>query len=149
MKIVKILKNDIKLFMNQLFIQNTFHEFCVRRFEVETFVKCEVDGYNKEYENNYVLWQDLQFLPKGIIKEKNLKPNTFTLEFIFLGVKLEAFPKLKNALLILNYDGEEVMITTSATLKEFSLDRTHEAVWFEYIIKVLKDKGIEYVVDEI
>ncbi len=153
MQIFRCLEKDIKSFMNILYKKEIFEKFCVRNFEVESFVNYSVQGYLDKSlinsEKDFATWGDLRIFALTMLKEKSIKPKSIKLEFIFDDEEIGLDDKVKNYFLTMNYKGDELFFTTSVVHKEFSMDKTVIDKWNEYLINFFKENKIPVVVDEL
>lgn len=161
MLIFKISPDDIKVFMNQLLISDTFYEFSVSQCEVDGLVNVKYDGSLEtkisddndtevfEDQEPYIGWETLQPFILNFI-QGNKKPNKILITFIL--------PKNKNNLIhenisscILNmrFINDEVVFTTSIIEKNFSLDNSISHIWSEYVSNFFSEKSTPVIIENI
>lgn len=155
---------DIKSFVHKLLIEEAFDTFLLVEANVKSGISYYVSGQiNKAFfdseelqgltSDKYVTWSTVRPHIYNIIKGKNM-PLGFKLIFILSDANTERIIEKNNlpitsedvAALSLNilFDGQSIHITTSASLKAFSLDKTLERLWDENLEAYFKQQQISY-----
>lgn len=144
---------NIKDFMNYLFKSNIFDNLETREIKINTFINFEINGtINKDFfdldseiKRKYCLWSEVKPYIFNIIKGKRL-PKYIK---IILSVKEENMSIISNnaSALFLNiiFENNEILCVTGASQKFFSIDKSYQYNWDEYIISFLKKYNIEYI----
>lgn len=133
MKTYKIFKEDIKIFMSKLFVQNSFDDFEVRLLEINSFANFKIETNLSKNEENTIYWEKIKPYGFNIIKGSVL-PKTIK---VILNVKKEEIEniseKLASGFLNIAYENDEVLFTTGTSTKEFTLDKSYESMFEDYI----------------
>jgi hypothetical protein len=141
--------NDIKEFMFQMLKKNTFDSFQVRDVIITTFttfeMKCDInkDFYeNPETAKEYCLWKDLKPFVFEIVKGKKL-PKLMKIVFAADDALKEEINKDASVLYInVVFENNELFLTSGLGMKTFTLDKSAEFLWDEYITSFLKKNGV-------
>ncbi len=160
MKALQIL--DIKHFTSNLFVGDTFDDFWVTDVSIQTSNHFQIDGYlNPDFfseeelevinERHYSLWSELKPFCFSLIKG-NKPPISFK---IVLRLSEENAQKLINDsglpvsindvnafFLNIVYKNSMIACITGTSLSFFTLDKSIEDLWDEFIKKFLKDSNI-------
>jgi hypothetical protein len=158
--------NNKKIFMSKLLASELFDDFMVEEAEITTFNTFHIDGkIHKDFykdnsgdlsDNNinskeYSDWRDLKSTCFDLIKGKHT-PLSF--KFIFYLSNNEKAKLLSKAdagidesqvklgLNIRFFNGE-ILLTTGCAINIFTLDKTIEKAWDEYIPSFLASNGID------
>ncbi len=149
---------NIKGFMNSLFKEEIFDEFESRGIIIDTFTHFEISCSAEQElapENEqsdpetkkqvFCSWKELKNIVFLIIKGKE-KPKKLKI-LLAANVSLrEGLNKNAAALFLnINYVGQNVVLTTGSSQKQFSLDRELETVWDEYVKEYLQKNNFEFV----
>lgn len=145
---------DTKSFMSALFVKDSFDSFLVKSADITTFVLFSIDGsayrdfFGDELEitEEYVSWSILKPYCYNIIKGKKVP---LSMKFVFslpsnkidelidstgLGIKKTDI----NALSInVRFENNKVSVITGTSLRTFTLDKSFENAWDEYVSKFL------------
>lgn len=144
---------DVKKTMDELLKGNLFDEFELRTAEVHTFAKFQIQGnLNKAfltedekdlYERNFVLWKEIKSHVFNIIKGK--KPPTY-LKIVFSAAidKIPDFASFDISALFINliYSQGKLSCTNGIAFENFSLDKTIEQEWDQYVRDFFKKANI-------
>ncbi len=152
MFVFKITESDVKAFMGILFKNTIFDFFEVRELEVATFSKFYINGIldkdyldgslSKEVTRNYSTWEELKPYVFNIIKG-NKRPKVIKIVFSMPIEKLGEIHQNASALFLnIVFENEEIQFTTANSEKVFSMDRSVDGVWDDYIKKFFKDNNI-------
>lgn len=143
--------NDTKSFMNLLLKGTTFDEFCFRQGEVTTFAVFAIEGKRnmdfyaaEEAENGlsrYVRWEEIRPFVFQAIKGNKL-PKRIKLVFSLPDEKVEHLHNTSAAFLNILFKENQILCTTAISQESFSLDKSGEHLWEEYILKFFKKNGI-------
>lgn len=143
---------DVKKTMGVLLKGTLFDEFETRTIEIHTFSKFHIDGIlNKAffstderelYKRNYILWKEIKPYIFQIIKGEKT-PTYFKIILSANENLLLNFSDDISALFInLVYSQEKFTCTTGLALKNFTLDKSNEYEWDEYILSFFKKANI-------
>ncbi|NMA83495.1 MAG: hypothetical protein GX962_06485 [Epulopiscium sp.] len=148
---------DLRSFMQELLKGTLFHTFEVRTVEIQTFTTFQISGQlhkdffsldeqeilNREYAN----WQEIQPFIFQIVKGSRL-PKKLKIVLSLPKNKWNKFlsPEQENqtSALFINflYEDQKMICTTGVGLSSFSLDKTIEHLWDDYIQSFLKQNQI-------
>lgn len=157
---------DIKAFMNQLLITDTFDHFRVLEAAVTTYSTFLIDGhFKKEYYSSdeleilepeletYVAWNQVKSFCFSLIKGKKTPLNlkiTFQLSvqnvqklLLQSGISIQP-DQVKGVLLNVRYDGSSLTCITGISLNLFTMDKSLEHAWDDVVQKFLKQKGLTF-----
>ncbi|MFV0440312.1 MAG: DUF5721 family protein [Lachnospirales bacterium] len=153
MIVFKVLDEDVKSFMNEIYRGEAFSKMPVRYFEVDTYIKYKIDGYlDKNYiesDEDFILWEEVLPFALSALKLKNLKPKSVKLEFCMSNDLVKINDEVKSFLLYMQYDNEGVQLQSNVVLKEFSLNKHYIDEWNEFLLKFFKKYSIPIVTEEI
>ena len=138
--------NDTKSFMNLLLKGDTFDTFHFRQGELNTFASFVImDFYGtEELEqglSRYVLWEEMRPFVFQAIKGNKL-PKSIKIVFSLPDEKIENLPNTSAAFLNILFKENTVLCTTAISQTSFSLDKTSEKLWEEYVLKFFKKNSI-------
>ena len=140
--------NDTKSFMNLLLKGDTFDAFSFRQGELTTFASFIIEGkrnmdfYTAEEQeaglSRYVHWEEMRpFVFQAIKGNKSIK-----LVFSLAEEKLSNLPNTKAAFLNILFKEHTILCTTAISQEAFSLDKSSERLWEDYILKFFKKNAI-------
>ena len=130
---MKSFKTETKELMQKLLKEDIFDSFLVRNLELVSFAKFEITGP--------IAWEILKPTIFSIIKGNKVPKN---LRIVFILDEIETAKLHENAAnfsLNMNFNGE-VFFTTGTSAKIFSLDKSIDHLWEDYITKFFKDNKI-------
>ena len=143
--------NDTKTFMNLLLKGDTFDTFHFRQGEILTFASFIIEGKRnmdfygtEELEqglSRYVLWEEMRPFVFQAIKGNKL-PKSIKIVFSLPDEKIEHLPNTSAAFLNILFKDNTVLCTTAISQTSFSLDKSSEKLWEEYVLKFFKKNGI-------
>ena len=143
--------NDTKSFMNLLLKGDTFDTFHFRQGELHTFAsfimegKRNMDFYGtEELEqglSRYLRWEEMRPFVFQAIKGNKL-PKSIKIVFSLPDEKIENLPNTSAAFLNILFKENTVLCTTAISQESFSLDKSSEKLWEEYVLKFFKKNGI-------
>lgn len=147
--------NDTKSFMNLLLKGDTFDGFLFRKGELTTFAsfimegKRNLDFYTDEEQSlsRYVYWAEMRPFVFQAIKGNRL-PKSIKLVFSLTEEKLSHLPNTKAAFFNIFFKEHTLLCTTAISQEAFSLDKTSEKLWEEYILKFFKKNAIGIQIQE-
>ncbi len=155
-----VLALKTKTCMSHLLLKDTFDTFSFMEGEITTFNKFTFDGYlHKDFyeetpEHNYSFWKDLREFCFSIIKGKRtplsfkfiLSLSSKDFENFLVSNDIECFRAMDIQGLYLNfrYDGTLLQCVTGTSLNVFTMDKSLEKAWDEYVKKLFSEKGIEW-----
>ena len=138
---------DTKSFMNLLLKQDTFDQFLFRQGEIVTFAsfimegKRHMDFYAEEEQNTlsrYVRWEEMRPFVFQAVK----------LVFSLSEEKTEHLPNTAAAFLNILFRDNTLFCTTATAQENFSLDKSGEKLWEEYVLKFFKKNAISVKLQE-
>lgn len=171
MQLVKV--TNVKNFMNKLLIENSFDSFLISEATVKTFNTFVFDGHVNEgffsteqmnelraeaekdgriFSEKLSRWSQIKPTILSIIKGKNT-PLYFKMSFYLAEENINKL--LSNAdtsitsndidglSLIVKYAEGELTITSSVSLKIFSLDKSLDKIWDDMVVKFLASQNID------
>lgn len=141
--------NDIKGFMFQMLKKTTFDSFQVRDIKITTFTTFEINcDINKDfYENTesapeHCLWKDLKPFVFEIIKGKKL-PKLMKIVFAADNSLTEKISGDASVFYInAVFENNELFLTSGCGMKKFTLDKSAEFLWDDYVTKFLSKNEI-------
>lgn len=155
-----VLNLKAKNCMSHLLLKPTFDAFSFIEGEITTFNKFTFDGYiQKDFyeeapEKTYSDWKDLREFCFSLIKGKrtplgfkfvlSLAPKHFA-KFIEANA-LEGFQaeNIQGLYLNFKYDGTNLQCVTGTSLSIFTMDKSLEKAWDDYVQKFFSKKEIEW-----
>lgn len=152
MIVINIQEAEIKDFMSKLIKEETFDTFEVRGVEINSFTKIEISGiqdkdflsdYEKEFEiKKYCTWKKLRPYVFNIIKG-NKRPRSIKIVFSLKSEKLSALHENASALFLnMNFENNEILFITGVSQKNFSLDKSLDNLWDDFVIQFFKENNI-------
>lgn len=154
---------DMKDFTTKLLLRNTFDTFCLSKASITTGTTLNLDGHiNKSYYDDidtkdeyatrtYAYWSECKELAFSRIKGKRL-PLSFQFVMVAneqvtatLCARSNQYTPEQIAGLFLNiqYDGTTITCITGTSLHTFTLDKTMEQIWDQYIIEFFERNDIK------
>ena len=143
--------NDTKSFMNLLLKSETFDNFHFRQGEICTFASFIIEGKrNMDFYSTaeldrglsrYVLWEEMRPFVFQAIKG-NKPPKSIKLVFSLPDEKLENLPNTSAAFLNILFKNNTILCTTGISQANFSLDKSSEKHWEDYILKLFQKNSI-------
>ncbi len=141
---------NTKGFMGALLKKEVFDNFQLREAAITTFASFEIQGIlNKshfenpeEISRNYCLWSEIKAFAFEIIKGNKL-PKSIKIVFS-AGEELIAEISDNASALFINiiFENNEVIIITGTSLKTFSLDKSVEFLWDEWVCSFFEKNGL-------
>ncbi len=154
---------DVRTFTQKLFLGTDFELFLVKEAQVVTFNRFTIDGrihsgfYSEEEREllgleDFSGWKTLQPICFSLIKGKRL-PESFRIDLMASGEMIDVFfqenqvggisrEQVRGLYLQIRYEEGKLYCITGTSLTVFTLDKTVEQDWDEYIGRFLKDRGI-------
>lgn len=141
---------DTKSFMNLLLKQDTFDQFLFRQGEVITFASFIIEGkrnmdfYTDEEQTSlsrYVLWEEIRPFVFQAVKGSRL-PKAIKLVFSLSEEKTAHLPNTAAAFLNILFREHTLFCTTATAQANFSLDKSGERLWEEYVQKFFRKNNI-------
>lgn len=151
---------DIKDFTSNLFLKDTFDNFCFIEGEIVTFNTFKIDGFiQKDFFDTgaalpeYSYWKNIREYCFSLIKGK-CTPLSFRFVLSLAPGNIERLltqnlPSLDPAevqglYLNLHFDGSRLSCVTGTSFKTFTPDRSLGHIWDEMVQKFLKQHKIAY-----
>ena len=145
--------NDVKSFMNQLLIGDTFHIFSLAEASITTFNQFHIDGklhmdffdtdtaqQLSENGDIYSSWKDVKSYCYSIIRGK-LPP----LQFKFV-MRLSPADEISDLFLNIQYKNHELFCTTGTFSRLFTLDKTFETTWDNAVMNFFRGHQIDFTI---
>lgn len=141
---------EIKKFMSSLLKSDFFDSFEVRRVTIQTFSKVEIDGTlckefydedeQKDYEGLYFSsWGKIKPIVYELIKGKKM-PKLLKIILSVPEKKLAEIHENASSLFInINFEDNSLCLITGASQKNFSLDKSVDNSFDEFVFNLLKD----------
>ena len=149
-----ISNDELKNFMGKLLKEETFAAFEVRSAEISMHFNIEIDGLlNKSLlpedeipRRNYILWEEARPLVFDFIKGK-VKPKSIKVVLSLPAEDVERLHKNASAYFInILFENDSIMITTAASEKVFSMDKSVISSFNDYVVEFLSRTGIVYTI---
>ena len=151
---------NIKEFMSQLLLSETFDSFAFVEGEIVTFNTFRIDGFlQKEFFDTeeplpeYSLWKNVRDYCFSLIRGKRT-PLSFRFVFSLSRKNIEKLtaqnvPSLdpdtvQGLYLNIHYDGARLTCVTGTSFKTFTMDKSLERIWDEMAEKFFRQKGVEF-----
>lgn len=151
---------NIKEFMSQLLLSETFDSFAFIEGEIVTFNTFRIDGFlqkeffdTKEPLPEYSLWKNVRDYCFSLIRGKRT-PLSFRFVFSLSRKNIEKLtaqnvPSLdpdavQGLYLNIHYDGARLTCVTGTSFKTFTMDKSLERTWDEMAEKFFRQKGVEF-----
>lgn len=149
---------DTKSFMNLLLKQDTFDQFLFRQGEIVTFASFIIEGkrhmdfYTEQEQagaalTRYVRWAEMRPFVFQAVKGSRL-PKSIKLVFSLPDEKTENLPNTSAAFLNILFRDNALLCTTATAQSNFSLDKSGEKLWEEYVLKFFKKNAISIEIEE-
>ena len=155
-----VLNLKAKNCMSHLLLKPTFDEFSLVEGSIVTFNKFTIDGflqkdfYEEAPEKEYSDWKDLRDFCFNIIKGKRtplsfkfvLSLSKADFEKFLTSNSLDGFrpENIQGLYLNFRYDGTSLQCVTGTSLSIFTLDKSLENAWDEYVKKFFSKTEIEW-----
>lgn len=157
--------SDLKGFVRKLLMEETFDTFLMVEANVKREISYHVSGrYNSTFFDSdelealagtdYTTWAKVRPHIYNVIKGNKL-PLSFKIVLILSTPNIDRIIEKNNlpissdqvANLALNiyYDGENINITTVASMKTFSMDKTLETLWDQNVLAYFRQQEIQYI----
>lgn len=154
--------SDTKNFTKKLFTENTFDTFLLVEANVMSNASYTINGrINKDFfdtdelgtlhSDEYITWENARPHIFNVIKGKKL-PLSFKLVLILSDTSIMRIIEknslsltpddIANLSLNIYFDGEKITVTTVATMKTFTLDKTLNTLWDENVKAFFKANNI-------
>lgn len=155
---------DIKGFMNQLLIGDTFDSFPISEASITTFNTFSIDGMiNRDFFDTdmqnildqngqvYSLWKEVKPFCFSIIRGKRT-PLHFKIIFQITPSQLSAltgekestvFTNISSLFLNIQYKNNLLLCTTGTFQKSFSLDKSAEQLWDQIVQNFFRARNID------
>lgn len=131
--------NNTKKFMSLLLKENTFDRFELRSAKITTFTTFEIDGkLNKEFfdeatAEDFCRWESVKQFAFDIIKGNKL-PKFIKLVFAAPpSLKDKIAPQASVLFVNITFENNTITLITGSSMKTFTMDKSAEYIWDEYI----------------
>jgi len=141
---------ETKGFMNKLLKEEMFDGFDVRSVVVNSFVRLELDGTPEQpaaegdtvQKPAYCVWSKVRPYVFQFIRGSE-RPKSMKFIFALAAADVEAmFPEAAALFLNITFDGQ-ISVTTGASQKKFTLDKTLDHAWGSYVQSYLEENNIK------
>lgn len=149
--------HDTKAFMALLLKGTAFDAFQFHQGELTTFASFVIEGKRNpdfydatEQEaglSRYVRWEEMRPIAFQLIKGHKL-PKQIKLVFSLPEEKLVHLPNVSSAFLNILFKNNTLLCTTAISQQNFSLDKSSERLWEEYILKFFRKHEIPIEIRE-
>ena len=133
---------NIKAFMNALLKSDVFDKFELREININTFASFSINGKKAEEETiSYCKWEEIKPYAFEIIKGSRLP----RLIKIIFSLDAESVPGVEGAsalFLNITYENDSINCITGISMKNFTLDRSAEYTFDEYIAEFFNKNNI-------
>lgn len=155
---------DVKSFMKNLLIQDTFDNFLLSETDIVTFNHFHISGaLNEEYYTGeelellggrrYSAWSEIKPFAFSLIKGRKL-PLAIKTVFLLSAVSLENL-LLNSGLVIkagdinglflnMRFEKGNATIITGTSVKIFTMDKSLDRIWDDYVRLFLKQNGVAF-----
>ncbi|TCT14623.1 hypothetical protein EDC18_105104 [Natranaerovirga pectinivora] len=149
---------EIKTFMEKLFKSDAFDDFYISSVDISTFTEFKITGtLNKDYydtneletitHQKLIKWSSIKDIVFTIIKG-NKPPSSLKIVFSFSPEKIQKFiehhqlslgnTQINGLFLNLKYCEGQLVCTTGTSLNVFTVDKTVDQLWDNYIKQFFK-----------
>lgn len=156
---------EVKVFMAKLLTNTLFDEFILKELEIQTFTSFHISGqffesfFSKEEleergGKNCVFWKEVRAIALSIIRGNKTPlsmkiifqlPEALSKELVeSLGGKIR-FEDVGGLFLNIRFDKSELHIITGTAIKTFTLDKTLEQEWDNWVKNFLSKQSICYL----
>lgn len=153
---------DVKSFMSSLLIQHVFDDFLLVDLDISTFNNFHLSGYinksfytDEEVENledrEYSRWKEVKPIAFNLVKGSKI-PLSFKIVFLLSAnnsrniIEKDGIPihytDVNGLFLNVKFENGILNLITGTSLKTFTLDKTLENEWDDYMRKYLKKLSI-------
>lgn len=174
MRLTKI--TNVKHFMNKLLIENSFDSFLISEATIKTFASFVIDGHINEgfyssdelsemkseassegriFSERLLRWSQVKPHVLNLIKGKKT-PSYFKFSFYLAEENINKLLSssdtsittndIDGLSLIVKFSEDELTLTSSVSLKIFSLDKSLDKVWDDMVIKFISSLDALYEV---
>ncbi len=149
--------DQIKEFMSLLFKSTVFDAFELRTADVVTYIAYTIDGkLQKDFftldeqealQRKYCLWSEVKPIVFQFIKGSKL-PKSIKIVFSLPEAETAAISENASVLFLnLIYENKQLSLVTGSAQKSFSLDKSLDYQWEEYVGSFLKKNNIAVYTD--
>ncbi len=150
--------NDTKEFMALLLKGTTFDDLHLRQLDVTTFTFFQISGQrNKDFysleeqeafSDRFCLWSEIKPFAFQIIKGNKL-PKAIKIVLSFGEEETASFSENASALFLnISFEQNIITCTTGCSQKNFSLDKSLDYDWDQWVLHTFKEKQIGFQVVE-
>ncbi len=133
---------NIKAFMNALLKSDVFDNFELREININTFASFSINGKKTDEETiSYCKWEEIKPYAFEVIKGNRLP----RLIKIIFSLNPESVPGVEGAsalFLNITYENDSINCITGISMKNFTLDRSAEYTFDEYIAEFFNKNNI-------
>jgi len=127
----------VKAFMGQILREELFDQFEVRTIDIIADTRINIDGIKESEENTkFIKWGALRPLIFAIIKASS-KPKAIKIVFSHTTTE-DIHPNAAALFLNMVYENDMVTFTTGASQREFSLGKSLDTNWDEWVKNFFK-----------
>ncbi|MCL2853599.1 MAG: DUF5721 family protein [Defluviitaleaceae bacterium] len=140
MLIFKITDPELNVFMGRLFKEGVFDIFEVRGLEVGAFTNFQISGaldraFDEAPETSpgYCSWERIKPFAVAFIKGKK-RPKAIKITLAYPSEDAaQVHPNAAALFLNINYENNEAQLSTAVSQRNFSLDKSVDGAWDDYI----------------
>lgn len=133
---------NIKAFMNALLKSDVFDKFELREININTFASFSINGKKPDTEETkYCLWEEIKPYAFEAIKGHRL-PRLIKIIFSLNPLIVPGVNGASALFLNITYENDSLNCITGISMKNFSLDRSAEYAFDEYIKTFFNDNNI-------
>ena len=141
---------NIKEFMHLIFKTNIFDNYQVHIASALTFTYFEISGNlnhsffdeGEDPERNYCTWEEIRPYVFNVIKGTKLPKKMKIILDAPQNLKESISQNISSLFINISYENNILTVTTGSSLKSFTLDKSHEILWDEYIENLIKENNI-------
>ena len=136
-------ESEVRGFMNKLLREELFDAFEVRAVEINALTRVDISGELPGEERKYVGWSQIRPLVFTIIKNHQM-PKHMKIIFSCGGETTGSIHSNASALFLnMIYENGTVNFTSATAQKQFSLDKTLDEKWEEYVNFFFRNNNIK------
>ena len=144
---------DVKLFMNHLLRSPLFDDWELREAKLNTLCRYTINGSintaflsdeeKESREHSYLLWEEIRTNMNHLIKGKR-PPSLFHVVLAYPLSKIQDIQTdaIESLLLNIHFENGILTLITGTSLKTFSMDRSYEQFWDQFVPQFFSQNGI-------
>ena len=133
---------ELRSFMNKLLAEDVFDGFVFREAVISSFSRFEIDGRGDSENPLFPDWRELRPFVFSIIKGR-AKPKVMRIVLSWPEDGIEEIDRAAKSLFLnIAFEADNVLLTTGCSTKTFTLDKSAEQNWDEFMGGFLGRNGI-------